>query len=74
MGTVYEVQVLNKGRNSLGNSRERSTWNPDVGSKFSSYFPQSLCVYVWFLEAADSHRLNTQMMWSINGKITILTQ
>jgi len=74
MGTVYEVQILNKGRNSVGNGRERSTWITDVGSKFSSYFPQSLCVYVWFLEAADSHRLNTQMLWSIKGKITILTQ
>ncbi|XP_024372189.1 uncharacterized protein [Physcomitrium patens] len=65
------VQVLNKGRSTVGNGRDRST---DLGSTFSSYFPQSLCVYVWFLEAADSHRLNTQMMWSIKGKITILTQ
>lgn len=72
--STNNVQVLNKGRNSTGNGRERSILNADVGSKFSSYFPQSLCVYVWFLEAADSHRLNTQMMWSIKGKINILTQ
>ena len=74
MINVCEVQVLNKGRDSIGNGRERSTSNADSGSKFSSYFPQFLCVYVWFLEAADSHRLNTQMMWSIKGKITVLTQ
>ena len=74
MGNAYEMQVFNKGRNSVGNGRERPTVNTDVGSKFSSYFPQFLCVYVWFLEAADSHRLSTQMMWSIKGKITVLTQ
>jgi hypothetical protein len=68
------LQILHKGRSAVGNSKDKSFLQADGGSKFAGYFPQAMCVYVWFLEAADSHRLNTQMLWSIKRKIAVLTE
>lgn len=68
------LQVLNKGRSMFGSAKGKSSFQVDDWSRFSSYFPQALCVYIWFLEAADSHRLNTQMIWSIKDKIGVLTE
>lgn len=43
-------------------------------SRFSGLFPQFMQVYIWFLEATDSHRLNTHLIWSIKYKIANLSE
>jgi hypothetical protein len=67
------AQVLNKAR-SAGFAKDKSMDQVDSWSRFSGFFPQALRIYIWFLEAADSHRLSMQMIWSIKGKIHILTE
>jgi hypothetical protein len=68
-----DPQVLNKGR-SAGFAKDKSMVQVDSWSRFSGFFPQALRIYIWFLEAADSHRLSMQMIWSIKGKIHVLTE
>eukprot|EP01018_Ginkgo_biloba_P011502 Gb_07520 [translate_table: standard] len=55
-------------------SRENVDSQESFSNGFSKAFPQSTRMYIWFLEAADSYRLNTQLICSIKSKICKLTK
>ncbi|KAI5076833.1 hypothetical protein GOP47_0008898 [Adiantum capillus-veneris] len=46
----------------------------EAESDLTILYPPSLRVYIWILEAADSHRLSMQMKWSLKSKIFKLAE
>ncbi|KAJ7565096.1 hypothetical protein O6H91_02G047900 [Diphasiastrum complanatum] len=68
------LKASNRTRESASLPMRHNTDSVGSWSHFSRLFPQSLRPYVWFLEAADSYRLNIHLVWSIVAKLSSLAE
>ena len=67
------VKILNSNAQNHKTTVKSEKVNPPK-IEFTRFFPPSLCVYLWIMEAADSYRLTMHMIWSLKSKILRLTE